>query len=56
MIVLVRVALLALVAFSVSFTAHRLLIVAAVLVGIWLVMFAMDRRTAAAAAPSAERG
>ena len=51
---LVRIALLALVAFSVSFTAHRLLIVAAFLVGAWLVMFVMETRTAAA--PSAERG
>ena len=45
MILLLLIALLALVVFGVGFTAHWLFIVAAILVGVWLVTFVMGTRS-----------
>jgi hypothetical protein len=44
MIVLVLLALLAIVAFGVAFTAHWLFVIAAVLAGVWLLSFLMGGR------------
>jgi heme O synthase-like polyprenyltransferase len=53
-ILLLLIALLALVVFGVGFTAHWLFIVAAILVGVWLLTLSWAKEAAAAVAPGAE--